>query len=218
MNSLINIGNNLKINLWPPKIFFVDRMGERMEIIKAIEKVQLRLINCVFEFNLMILHRITNCPLWSVRKAFLLLFGVKLAPNSRVHTGVRFFNPKGVSIGQGSIIGYRCFLDGRAPLTIGKQVDIASEVMIYNSEHNLHSETMEATEQAVVIEDYVFIGPRAIILPGVKIGEGAVVAAGAVVTKDVPAKTIVGGIPAKEIGQRKITELNYRLGRSRLFE
>ncbi len=68
------------------------------------------------------------------------------------------------------------------------------------------------------IGDYVFIGPRAIILPGVKIGRGAVVAAGAVVTKDVPEFSIVGGVPAKQIGERKNKNLTYRLGRARLFQ
>ena len=66
--------------------------------------------------------------------------------------------------------------------------------------------------------DYVFIGPRVIILPGVKIGKGAVVAAGAVVTKDVSEFTIVGGVPAKEIGERKNKKPNYKLGRARLFQ
>jgi len=73
-------------------------------------------------------------------------------------------------------------------------------------------------EEKVVIEDYVFIGPRAIILPGVTIGKGAVVAAGAVVTKSVEPHTIVAGVPAREIAQRKITNYNYRLGRPRLFQ
>lgn len=64
----------------------------------------------------------------------------------------------------------------------------------------------------------MFIGPRAIILPGVKIGKGAVVAAGAVVTKDVEKFTIVGGVPAKVVGERKNKNPSYKLGRARLFQ
>jgi len=64
----------------------------------------------------------------------------------------------------------------------------------------------------------VFIGPRAIIMPGVKIGRGAVVAGGAVVTKDVPDFAIVGGVPAKVIGERKNKDPHYNLGRARLFQ
>jgi len=97
-------------------------------------------------------------------------------------------------------------------------VDIASQVMIYNSEHDVHSDDMRPIEAPVVIEDYVFIGPRAIILPGVTIHRGAVVAAGAVVTKDIPEKAIVGGVPAQIIGERKLTDFKYRLGRFRLFQ
>ena len=67
------------------------------------------------------------------------------------------------------------------------------------------------------IDDYVFIGPRAIILPGVKINKGAVIGAGAVVTKDVTEFSIVGGVPAKVIRQRALRDLNYKLGRAAWF-
>jgi acetyltransferase-like isoleucine patch superfamily enzyme len=108
-------------------------------------------------------------------------------------------------------------LDGRDSIRIGDHVELASEVMIYNSEHDVHSETFEAISEPVVIGDYVFIGPRSIILPGVTVGDGAIVGAGAVVTKDVEPFTIVGGVPAKIIGKRKLTKPKYRLGRARWF-
>jgi len=107
-------------------------------------------------------------------------------------------------IGEDSIIGEGVVLDGRDKLTIGNNVDIASEVMIYNAEHALNDANFKAISAPVVIEDYVFIGPRVIILPGVTIKKGAVVGAGAVVTKDVEEFKIVGGVPAKEIGERQI--------------
>ena len=138
--------------------------------------------------------------------------------SSTIHMGANFFKPSGVSIGLDTIIGDNCFLDGRASLTIGNHVDIASQVLIYNDEHDINSETFGNSFGSVTIKDYVFIGPRAIILPGVTIGKGAIVAAGAVVTKDIPDYEIWGGVPAKKISERKIKNLNYTLGRPMLFQ
>lgn len=146
------------------------------------------------------------------------LGGASIGPGSSIHIGCRFFSLKNLKIGEDTIIGDHIFLDGRAKLKIGSHVDIASEVMIYNSEHDLESETFKPHEEPVEIGDYVFVGPRVIILPGVKIGKGAVVAAGAVVTKDVSDFAIVGGVPAKVIGERKNKDLHYKLGRARLFQ
>ncbi|OGE34584.1 hypothetical protein A3C32_04155 [Candidatus Daviesbacteria bacterium RIFCSPHIGHO2_02_FULL_41_14] len=157
-------------------------------------------------------------PLHSIRWLVYILAGVKIGRGSHIHMGAQFFYPNGVSIGEGSVVGQNVFLDGRDKLTIGDSVDIASDVMIYNSEHDVNSEFFSATNAPVSIENYVFIGPRAIILPGVRIGYGAVIAAGAVVTKDVPNFTIVGGVPAKEIGERKLKDPKYKLGRVRLFQ
>lgn len=146
------------------------------------------------------------------------LGGASIGRGTSIHIGCRFFSLKNLTIGEDTIIGDHIFLDGRSLLKIGNHVDIASEVMVYNSEHDLESETFKARNEPVTIGDYVFIGPRVIILPGVTIGKGAVVAAGAIVTKDVADFAIVGGVPAKVIGERKTKDLHYKLGRARLFQ
>ena len=127
-------------------------------------------------------------------------------------------DPSGVEIGEDTIIGNHAFLDGRAKLKIGNHVDIASNVMIYNAQHDIHSDDFHAIEEPVTIADYVFIGPGVIIQPGITIKKGAVVAAGAVVTKDVEPFMIVGGVPAIKIGERKNSDPHYKLGRARLFQ
>jgi maltose O-acetyltransferase len=76
-------------------------------------------------------------------------------------------------------------------------------VVIWTLGHDIHDDFHRDKGSPVTIEDYVWIGHRAIIMPGVTIGRGAVVAAGAVVTKSIPAMSIVAGVPAKIIGQRQ---------------
>lgn len=177
-----------------------------------------RLESYGLDFALMLLHLTTYIPSHTIRNFIWRSFGLKLGRGSTLHTGVRVFDPRNIKIGEGTIIGYRSFIDGRASVTIGNHTDIASEVMIYSSEHDIKSSDFHATLSTVKIGDYVFIGPRAIILAGVTIGDGAIVAAGAVVTKDVEAGSIVGGVPAKVIGERELKKPNYRLGRFKLFQ
>ncbi len=177
-----------------------------------------RIESYLLDFELMLLHIATYIPLHSVRNLIWQLAGVKLGKQSTLHTGIRVFDPRNIKIGQGTIIGYACFIDGRDNVTIGSHTDIASEVMIYSSEHDIHSETFSATLAPVTIGDYVFIGPRSIILAGVTIGDGAIVGAGAVVTKDIEPYAIVGGVPAKVIGERRLKDPHYLLGRFKLFQ
>lgn len=199
-------------------IVFYDRMGKKLSVGSVFGKGFTRVYNYVLDFELLILTIVSSIPIWSLRKFFFSLSGMKIGPNSHLHLNCRFYYPKGITIGEGTIIGFGCFLDGRDRLMIGNHVDIASEVQIYNSEHDISSDDFHPVNGPVTIGDYVFIGPRVIILPGVKIGKGAIIAAGAVVTKDVGDFVIVGGVPAKEIGERKVKDLKYRLGRARLFQ
>lgn len=197
---------------------FKDKYGTKLGLKEAWQKVKIRLYNYWLDFMLLKLTIIGNIPLWTVRKFVYEFFGIKIGEGSVIHLWARFYEPKNIEIGEDTHIGDNCFLDGRNKIKIGDHVDIASQVLIYNEEHDTHSEQFEVISGMVTIGDYVFIGPRAIILPGVKIGKGAVVAAGAVVTKDVPEFTIVGGVPAVKIGERKNKNLNYKLGRARLFQ
>lgn len=197
---------------------FTDRMGRSLSLSQAIDKIMNRFFNYILDLELLIVRIAGLLPIYTLRWSVYLSAGVKIGKGSHIHMGAQFFNPRGVKIGQGSIIGQNAFLDGRDKLIIGSHVDIASDVMIYNSEHDINAEDFSAIVAPVEIGDFVFIGPRAIILPGVKIGKGAVVAAGAVVTKDVAEFTVVGGVPAQVIGERKLKDPRYRLGRVRLFQ
>jgi len=156
-------------------------------------------------------------PSHYLRRFVYRFWGIKIGSGSSIHMHTSFYYPPNIKIGNDTIIGEKTVLDGRDKITIGDHVDMATEVMIYNAQHDLNDEKFKAITAPVTIEDYVFVGPRAIILPGVTIKKGAVVAAGAVVTKDVAEFTIVGGVPAKEIGQRNNKNPNYKLGRAAWF-
>src|SRR3989339_626732 len=195
-----------------------DKHGRSLTWKEGITKILARFESYCLDFRLMLLHLTTWIPLHSVRNLVWRLAGLQLGKDSTLHTGVRVFDPRHISIGEGTIIGYSCFIDGRDQVEIGNHTDIASQVMIYSSEHDLNSPEFAAISAPVKIGNYVFIGPRAIILPGVTIGDLAVVGAGAVVTKDVDPGSIVGGVPAKLIGERKLKNPQYKLGRFKLFQ
>lgn len=197
---------------------FKDKMGRNLSVVEALPKISNRICNWRLDFELMILRWVGQVPSHCFRRFCYQLSGIKIGQGSTIHMWANFFQPKNIEIGEDSIIGDHCFLDGRAKIKIGSHTNIASQVLIYNSKHDINDPEFKAVEYSVEIGDYVFVGPRALIMPGIKIGQGAIVAAGAIVTKDVAPFKIVAGVPAKEIGERKLKDLHYRLGRARLFQ
>lgn len=134
-----------------------------------------------------------------------------LGVNTSILRNVTFYNPSNIYIGDNSVVNNKCLLDGRGgKLIIGCNVDIAREVNIWTLQHAPDDDFHSAIGGNVIIEDFVWIASRVTILPGVTIGRGSVLASGAVVTKDVPEMSIVGGVPAKVIGERK-SQLKYTL-------
>ncbi len=142
------------------------------------------------------------------------LMSVQIGSGSSVHLGCRLSARGQLMIGANCVVDRDCTLDARGGIRMGNNVNISPEVIILTAAHDPDAEDdFTGVNHAVVIEDYAWIATKAMILPGVTIGRGAIVAAGAVVTKNVTPQTIVGGNPAREIRQRKGTQtyqLNYR--------
>lgn len=145
-----------------------------------------------------------------------------LGENVHIDETVIITRPEKVKIGNDVSIQKNCVISGKGGITIGEGSIIANDVQILSAEHNFDAMDIQAIpfddryiEEEVVIGEYVWIGSHALILPGVNIQKGAVVAAGAVVTKDVRPYAVVAGCPAKEIKQRPNIERFQELEKSK---
>ncbi len=141
-------------------------------------------------------------PIHALRVAALRTWGADISPTATVYHGLEVRNACGLVIGDRSVIGDRATLDARGGVRIGSDVNLSTEVQIWTGQHDWRSETFAYEKSPVSIGDHCWISARTTILPGVTIGEGAVVAAGSVVTSDVPPYTLVGGLPARVLGVR----------------
>lgn len=132
-------------------------------------------------------------------------YGLEAKKNVVIYSGCELRSPYNCKIGKGSIIGSNAILDARAGIDIGENVNLSSNVSIWTYQHDYRDPEFKCIPEhfgPVKIGNRAWIGPNTVILHDVEIGEGAVVAAGAVVTKNVPPYTLVGGVPAKVIGER----------------
>ena len=140
----------------------------------------------------------------------------KIDKSSTIFLKAWFTSPGNLIIGKDSVINPSCHIDPRGKIIIGKNVSISHGVSLVTGDHDPSNAFFLARFRNIIIEDHVFIGFGSIILGGITLGKGCIVAAGSVVTKDVEAFTIVGGVPAKKIGIRN-PELKREGGYSRLF-
>jgi acetyltransferase-like isoleucine patch superfamily enzyme len=150
-------------------------------------------------------------PSRTLRKNYLGCWLGDFGTGTSVQMHCRFLNGRKVHLGERNVINFGCLFDGRKfHIRTGNDVSIGPEAAILTLGHDPQSPEFVDRGGDVVIGNRVWIGYRAIILPGIKIGDGAVVGAGAVVTKDVEPFMIVAGNPARPIGQRN-QNLTYQL-------
>ena len=151
---------------------------------------------------------VTHIPSHNIRQGFLRLFGATIGKDSAIMRGTNIVDIEFLTIGNNTAIGGRCFLDARAGIAIGDNVTIASDTQFICGGHEINHPDFLPTISPTVVEDYVWIASRAMVLP-CHIGRGAVVAAQSLVNKDVAPLAVVGGVPAKVISQRKPEGLGY---------
>lgn len=150
-------------------------------------------------------------PFW-LRPVLYTLCRFDIDRSATLQGGIRFFHVGRLRVGEGSLINRGVYLDNRGGISIGKQVSIAHDVRIYTMGHDPHDPNFATKAAPVQIDDHAVVFAGAMIMPGVHLGAGSVVMAGAVVTKSVPAGRMVGGNPAQDIGERGCQPA-YRLKR-----
>lgn len=151
------------------------------------------------------LYQVGLIPSCILRKFFYKCLGVHTDKKVVFHFKTEIRDPYKLKIGKGTIIGDNAILDARNGLTIGKNVNLSSNVSIYTEQHDYRDPLFRCTQttnKSVTIDDRAWIGSNVIILPGVTIGEGGVCCAGSVITKNVEPFSVVAGIPAKKINER----------------
>jgi acetyltransferase-like isoleucine patch superfamily enzyme len=154
-------------------------------------------------------HWVANWPSFRLRHWYYrTIMRYSIGTDSSMHMGV-FVTGNNIKMGNNVVINRRVYLDGRIGIKIKNNVSVSPEVYIISLEHDPNDSLFATRGGEVVIDDHVWIGARAIILPGVHIGEGAVIGAGSVVTRNVEPYQIVAGVPARFIRER-MRKIDYR--------
>jgi acetyltransferase-like isoleucine patch superfamily enzyme len=172
----------------------------RFDLKSQVAMIAIALHNLVYNF----------LPFFVLKRAYLRLTGTAIGQDSYVHTWVRFTIPSRLKIGDNCTINFGCHLDVRGQIEIGNNVMIGHNCKLYSCGHDIDDDEFGTIEGKISIGDNVVIFPNALIMPGVTIGNNAVILNGSVVTKSVAANSIVGGNPARHIRDRKC-EPKYKL-------
>jgi acetyltransferase-like isoleucine patch superfamily enzyme len=157
-------------------------------------------------------HVVNRIPLAAPRMRAYAALGVRLADvrSGVIMLGTEVFAPRRLEIGAGTIVGPRCLLDARGGIKLGRNVNVTGHTRFMTAKHDVHDPDFQAIFDPAVVGDRAWIALGATILGGVTIGEGAVVAANATVTRDVAPFAIVAGTPARPVGERT-RDLRYDL-------
>jgi putative colanic acid biosynthesis acetyltransferase WcaF len=157
-------------------------------------------------------HVVNRMPLVASRMRAYAALGVQFddLDSANISLGVEMWAGHNLSVGARSTIGQRCYIDARGGIRVESDVSISREVCVLTAAHESDSPDFEAPLSPVRLGRRSWIATRAVVLPGVSIGEAAIVAAGAVVRSDVEPYTIVGGVPAKVLGKRR-EPMSYEL-------
>jgi putative colanic acid biosynthesis acetyltransferase WcaF len=148
------------------------------------------------------LFRFSPRVFWNWRCLLLRMFGAKVGRHVHIHPSVTVFIPWNLTIGDWSSVGFDALLYNLGPLRIGERVTVSQRAHLCGGTHDHRDPSMPLVKSPIVLGDDVWVCADALVGPGVTVGHRAIVAAGAVVVRDVPDQWIVGGNPAARIGNQ----------------
>lgn len=196
---------------------YIENEKQKKEVKKhsLIKRIKNQIFFILTGYERLLMYKIGYFPSHRVRNfVYKYIFLVQKDDTSIIYYGAYIRGGHNLKIGKGCIIGDKCMLDARQGIYIGNNVNIGTCVSLWTDSHDMNDPYFRSTQNKkgpISIGDRAWLGSHCVILDNVNIGEGAVVAAGSVVTKNVPSYTVVGGIPAKKIGERT-HNLRYELG------
>jgi len=160
----------------------------------------------------------THIPSHRIRQAWLRHLGAEIGERCAIFRGTTVLEPQNLRLGSGIVVGERCLLDASGgEIFIEDNVNISSDVVVMTADHDIQSSSFEPRGGPVHVGSRAWLATRSMVLRGVEVGEGAVVAAGAVVVGNVAPFTLVGGVPAEVLGERT-HELTYDIDHRPPFE
>lgn len=158
-----------------------------------------------YDLQYVVLNQIVcKIPCWSVRRYFYRRYGVQMGKDSRIGIGTVIICPQNIRIGARTVVNEDCVLDGRGGVAIGHDTSISMSCKVLSASHDMHSPNFAYHTHRTVIGSNVWMGTSAIVLDGSRIGDFAVIGAGAVVKNTVSEQSVVIGNPAREIKKRKL--------------
>jgi acetyltransferase-like isoleucine patch superfamily enzyme len=160
----------------------------------------------------------THIPSHRVRQAWLRRLGAEIGERCAIFRGTTVLEPRNLRLGSGIVVGERCLLDATGgEILIEDNVNISSDVVLMTADHDIQSSSFEPRGGSIHVGSRAWLATRSMVLRGVDVGEGAVVAAGAVVIGNVAPFTLVGGVPAEALGERT-RRLTYEIDHRPPFE
>lgn len=187
-----------------------DMMMEQGEENVSINRKMSKPVKCIYYAMVLFGNVIVNkIPSRHIRKWFYQMLGAKIGKRSTICRRADILFPKGLNLADGVSIGWFVDLDARGGIYIDHDTNISSHTIFITGSHDIDDSKFRASFKPIRIGHHCWIGTGATVLQDVTIGDGAVVAAGAVVTKDIPPYEVWGGVPAKFIRKRGCTEFEY---------